>query len=152
LTNVNLATLLTNYIPNTNQSVFTMDPTGVATIENRLLTLWSGILGNANVFSVKLNNVSVTNYYNTPNYLQLAPCSVFQLDYTIVLDPRLYPNITYIYSLFNTVNNSIYDPNVYNNVTVNTDFIPSLNNTVPLNLRFPNATREFFCFFFLTNQ
>jgi hypothetical protein len=139
LTNVNLTSLLTNYVPDTNQTIFTMDPLGAFAIQNELADLWGSIIGDNNIFNVQLFNVTVTNYYNTPTYLQLAPCSVFALDYKIVLDPRLFPNVSYIYELYNRVNKSIYDANIYNNLTTGTQ-IPSLNNTVPLNLRFPIST------------
>jgi hypothetical protein len=143
LTNVNLTALLTNYVPDTNQSVFTMDPLGAFAIQNELTSLWGSIIGPANIFNVQLYNVTVTNYYNTPTYLQLAPCSVFALDYIIVLDPRLFPNVSYIYDLYSRVNSSIYNVNIYNNLTSGT-VIPSLNNTVPLNLRFPIPSCKLF--------
>ena len=150
LTNVNLDQLLTNYKPTavvTPSTEFSLDPQAQTTLQKQLFSLWSSIINPAQVFNIKLLKCTVVNYFDVSDYLILNKNTSFSLDYTIFLDPRIYPNMSVIYDCLNKVNNSLYNQKLYENITTQVN-PSSLVNTVPLNLRFPKATckKEFFIF------
>jgi hypothetical protein len=139
LKNVNFSVVFANF---TSSPPYTLNKDVKQSLESDLLKLWRSILS-INAVEVRIHNVTNLNRSSPLNNETL-----FAVDHSLVLDPRIYPNLGFIFNLYQILNTSLYDRNLYNNLTRNSN-VDTLKTVVPINLRTPQTQCNYLFITFL---